>query len=495
MPGRCRVLTDQQTARPPIDFAALLGSSPNPYVLLDPALTIVWMNEAYLRATMRERAELVDRPMFEAFPSPPDSESHKLLIRSLERVLATGRQDEIALIRYDILMPGGDMQERYWSATHTPLTDEHGNVAYILQHTVDVTELHSLRRLRDEMGVVQRAQAVQARNVDLADETERMRMLFDQAPGFVAVLEEPGHQFLMVNDAYRSLVGGRDLLGKGVSEALPEVVRQGFVDLLDSVAQSGTPYVGSREKVQLTATDNGGRDERYLDFVYQPILGETGEVTGILVQGHDVTEQVHAEERQQLMINELDHRVKNTLAIVQGLAMQSFRQVEGSETARATFGARLNALAAAHTQLTTANWKAGSLHDIVRGSIEATAGLEASRVALAGPNVFLSPQISVSLAMIVHELSTNAIKYGALSVPDGRVAVTWEIEPSTPHRQLTITWEEIGGPTVVKPARKGFGVRLIQGGLSSDLPSAATIDFRPEGLRCTIEASLREEDL
>lgn len=488
-------MTNQQTARPPIDFAALLGNSPNPYVVLDPALAIVWMNDAYLRATMRERSELAGRPMFEAFPSPANSESHKLLRRSLERVLAAGKQDEIALIRYDIPTPGGGMQERYWSATHTPLTDDHGHVVYILQHTVDVTELHTLRRLRDEIGVVQRAQAVQALNIDLAEETDRMRMLFDQAPGFVAVLEEPGHRFIMANDAYRNLVGGRDLLGKRISEALPEVVRQGFVDLLDSVAQSGTPYVGSREKVQLTAIDDGGRDERYLDFVYQPILGETGEVTGIFVQGHDVTEQVHAEERQELMINELDHRVKNTLAIVQGLAMQSFRQVEGSEAARATFGARLNALAAAHTELTTRNWKAGLLHDIVRGSIEATAGLDAGRVDLTGPEVLLSPQVSVSLAMIVHELSTNAIKHGALSEPGGRVAVTWTIERSARRRQLTIVWEEIGGPAVVEPAHSGFGVRLIQGGLSSDLPSLSTIEFRTGGLRCTIEADLPGEDL
>ncbi len=443
---------------------------------------------------MRERAELAGRPMFEAFPSASGSESHKSLSRSLERVLATGEPDEIALIRYDISGSGGAMEERYWSATHTPLTDERGNVLYILQHTVDVTELHSLRRLRDEVGVVQRAQAVQARNVDLAEETNRLRTLFGQAPGFVAVLEGPEHRFLMANDAYRSLVGGRDVVGKRVSEALPEVVRQGFVELLDSVAKSRTAYVGSREKVQLTSTELGENDERFLDFVYQPIVDDAGEVSGIFVQGHDVTEQVHSEERQELMINELNHRVKNTLAIVQGLAMQSFRQVEGSETARATFSARLHALAAAHTKLTSGSWKAASLRDIVRGSIEATAGLDASRVVLAGPKVPLPPQISVSLAMIVHELSTNAIKYGALSVPEGRVDMTWTIEPQASYRRLNIVWAETGGPPIDRPERGGFGLRLIESGLSSHLPSAAMVDFRAEGLRCTIEATLWQDD-
>ena len=135
----------------PIDFKTLLSSSPNPYVLLDRKLAIAWMNDAYLKVTGRSREEIINRSMFEAFPSDPASESFRLLNGSFERVLRTGQTDELALIRYDIETSAGAMDIRYWSATHTPLLDESGAVEFILQHTVDVTELHGLRRMRDEI--------------------------------------------------------------------------------------------------------------------------------------------------------------------------------------------------------------------------------------------------------------------------------------------------------------------------------------------------------
>ncbi len=341
-----------------IDFESLFASSPNPYVVLDSSLRLVWMNEAYLRVTMRTRGELLGQRMFDAFPSDPRSESYRLLKGSLDRVLATGETDELALVRYDIRNADGTMDIRFWSATHTPLRDATGAVAWILQHTVDVTELEDLRRLRDEMGVVQRASAVQQRNRSLVEETDQLRSLFEQAPGFIAILQGPELRFVIANAAYRALVGRRDLIGLPLAQALPEVVDQGFAELLDQVLRSGEPFVGRRVKVTLENAP-AQHEERYLDFIYQPIVARDGQVSGIFVQGHDVTEEVEAEERQKLLINELNHRVKNTLAVVQGLAMQSFRSLPGAQEARVTFDARLNALAAAHSLLTDRNWDLG----------------------------------------------------------------------------------------------------------------------------------------
>ncbi len=315
------------------DFEALLTRSPNPYVVMDPELRLVWMNDAYLAATMRSREDILGKKMFDAFPSDPESESFALLDGSLRKVLRTGESDEIALIRYDIRNPDGSMDVRYWSATHTPFLDAEGRIEHILQHTVDVTELENLRRLRDEMGLVRRAGEIQARNVDLTAQTERLRRMFEQAPGFVAVLEGPNHVFAMTNAAYERLVAQRGVEGKSVAEALPEVVDQGFVELLDTVRRTAQPYFGSREEVFLKKEGSDEVEKRFLDFVYQPIL-EGGEVAGIFVQGHDVTEEVQAFEAQSLLVNELNHRVKNTLAIVQGLAKQSFRSVEGADVAR-----------------------------------------------------------------------------------------------------------------------------------------------------------------
>jgi len=465
-----------------VDFRALFAASPNPYVVLDPALVIIWMNDAYLATTMRERADILGRRMLDAFPSDPSSESHRLLTGSFDRVLSTKKADEIALIRYDISNPDGGMDVRYWSATHTPLLDAEGNISCILQHTVDVTELQGLRAMRDEIGLVHRAQAVQARNQDLTAESRRLRALFEQAPGFVAVLSGPDHRFESANAAYRNLVGHREIVGKTVAEALPEIVEQGFVDLLTRVRESATAYVGRREKVILENQPDEPGLERYLDFLYQPIFAEDGQVSGIFVQGHDVTGHVLAEEHQSLLINELNHRVKNTLAIVQGLATQSFRRAESLEVASRTFSARLMTLARAHSLLTQNHRETAGLADTIREEVEATAGSGAERVHICGPSANLEPQAAMSFAMIIHELSTNAIKYGALSGEQGRVDVTWTLEEVGGHREITLDWRESGGPNVTPPARRGFGSRLIERGIPSDSTSKVVLEFKPAGL-------------
>lgn len=466
-----------------VDFERVLAASPNPYVMLDRDLVIAWANDAYLRVTMRRREDLLGRKMFDAFPSDPASESHQLLRRSFDTVIRTREQDEIALIRYDIANADGSMDVRYWSATHTPFLDASGQVERILQHTVDVTELHELRQLRDQAGLVKRASAVQARNLALDDQARQWRQLFEQAPGFLALLEGPDHVFRVANAAYRRLVGERDLIGRPVSEALPEVVGQGFTELLDKVSSTGEAYVGHGERVLLQVPGDGEPTETYLNFIYQPINDESGAVTGVLVQGYDVTEEVEAGERQTLLINELNHRVKNTLAIVQGLAMQSFRQVANSEAARSVFDARLTALAGAHNLLTEQNWSSASLIETIRTSIAATAGASAERVTLSGPDMVLDPQAAVSLAMIVHELTTNAIKYGALSNADGQVSIDWDVSAEA---DLRLVWAERGGPTVSPPTSRGFGTRLVERGIASDRQSKVSMQFLPEGLRCEI---------
>lgn len=470
----------------PIDFENLFTHSPNPYVLVDDALQIAWMNNAYLLTTHRSREAILGLPLLEAFPSDPESESYRLLTQSLQRVLDSRATDEIALIRYDIQDREGRMEQRYWSATHTPMLNAEGKVAYILQHTVDVTELQNLRRLRDESGLVQRANAVQARNINLSAETGRLRKLFEQAPGFIAVLEGPNHIFQLTNAAYREIMGGRDLLGMPLAHAVPEAVDQGFVALLDNVLSTGDAYVGRSASFRLAQGEEPGR-QRFLDFVYQPIVGEDGAITGVFVQGHDVTEEASLLRRQELLINELNHRVKNNLAIVQGLAAQSFRAIDPAGDARLVFDSRLKALAAAHDMLTERAWEPTSLRQTIERTIAAAAGEDAERVDLEGPMVPLEPQHAVALAMAVHELSTNAIKYGALSNEVGRVRVTWHHDD---EGMLVIDWTERGGPRVVVPSRKGFGTRLIERGLSAEVDGRAKIDFPPHGVHCRFTINL-----
>lgn len=473
-----------------IDFETLFERSPNPYMVLDRDLRFVRVNDAYLDVTMRERDELIGTKLFDSFPADEGSESYTLLKGSLDRVLETGERDEIALIRYDIERPDGGMEERYWSATHTPLHDADGNVTLILQHTVDVTELHNLRQMRDEAGLMERANAVQSRYLDIAAQAQEMMDLFEQAPGFISVLRGPDHEVVMANATTRRLVGGRELVGQKLAQAIPELPGQGFLDLLDSVLATGEAFVGKRRKVELDTGGTGETEERYIDFVYQPIFAPDGSASGVFVLGHDVTEEVAAADRQKLLIHELNHRVKNTLAIVQGLVSQSFRSVEGAEGALKSFDARLHALSAAHTLLTESNWEKAEMRGIIEASIKATAGANVTRFDLDGPHCILPPQMAVSLAMMVHELSTNAIKHGALSNEMGRISVDWQVEKSNQGDLVQLEWRESGGPPVEQPRQRGFGSRLIQHGMAPERDGSVEVDYDPQGFRCRVTARL-----
>ncbi|WP_229665433.1 PAS domain-containing sensor histidine kinase [Paracoccus acridae] len=206
----------------------------------------------------------------------------------------------------------------------------------------------------------------------------------------------------------------------------------------------------------------------------------------------EIEQRRKAEERQRLLINELNHRVKNTLAIVQSLAQQSFKRDVPPDAARANFSARLSALAAAHNLLTRRHWEQALLSEIIFSSVQATAGAASARVTSEGPEVIVSPQTAVSIAMAIHELSTNAIKYGALSNAVGSIAVTWKVSKNGDRPRLRLDWEEIGGPVVTAPTRKGFGTRMIEQGLATDLQGQVSLEFAPQGLHCAIDAPLPE---
>jgi len=467
-----------------IDFHAMMGHSPNPYMVLDREFRFLWANDAYLRTTMRSWEDIAGRVLFEAFP-PPDEATERLLRDSIQLAFDTGEPDELAFIEYAIRNPDGSTASLYWSATHTPLRDQSGEIAHVLQHTVDITELETLRRAHDAAGVIERARSVERRSRDLASEARRMRSLLNQTPGFMAIITGAEHRFLMANQAYQRLVGNRDIIGRTVAESVPEVVDQGFTDALDRVFESGEPYFGRREKVVFIDKDAPEPRETFLEFIFQPIRDEDGRIWGIFIQGHDVTEEVEAEERQRLLINELNHRVKNTLAVVQGLAQQSFGADAGGRFS--VFSARLSALAGAHNLLTAATWESADLRSLVLSSLEATAGVDVARCRLDGPRATLPPQLAVSLAMIVHELSTNAIKYGALSNSKGAVTVTWTAERANNGCTLVLDWTERGGPAIDIPTREGFGTRLIRRGLAGH--GAAELEFEREGLHCRIRVT------
>jgi PAS domain S-box-containing protein len=202
-----------------------------------------------------------------------------------------------------------------------------------------------------------------------------------------------------------------------------------------------------------------------------------------------VLERRRAEEHLRLLVNELNHRVKNTLAIVQSIALQTFTRDGGEGKQLGAFGSRLSALAAAHDLLTTENWEFASLRQVIEKA-GLGCGAPADRLTAAGPEVKVQPRTAVSIAMAVHELCTNAVKYGALSNDSGRVSVDWEVTGAGGGSRLHLRWREAGGPTVTPPDHRGFGTRMIERALASELGGTARIEFLPEGISCTVEAPL-----
>jgi two-component sensor histidine kinase len=198
----------------------------------------------------------------------------------------------------------------------------------------------------------------------------------------------------------------------------------------------------------------------------------------------DITERKRAEASQHLLLEELNHRVKNTLAMVQSIASQTLRATPAAERFPEAFQSRLQALAQAHDLLTKGQWRGASLHEVAEVTLNphTTPG---GRVKISGPPVALSPGIAVSLHLALHELATNAAKYGALSVEQGEVklqwAVTGDIQPA-----LRIEWGESGGPAVVPPQRRGFGSRLIERGLAHEVDGEVDLTFSPKGVVCRV---------
>jgi PAS domain S-box-containing protein len=631
---------------------------------------------------------------------------------------ATYRQDLPLLMNRK-----GFDEETWFTFSYSPVRDESGEVAGMFCAVQETTDrVLAARRQADEAG--------------------RQRRMFRQAPGFICTLTGPDHVFEFANETYLRLFGPRDIVGLPARGAFPDLAGQGFFELLDQVYTSGERHVAHAAPVRLRGQPEGPEEERFLDFIYEPLTDEGGRVVGIFCEGHDVTEAHRAqqalaagesrlrlaleagrmavfehdpvtrsvrsspelnamlgyspdaeldvmdaatryapgdwdrmvgaalealqtggrffetefrfqrasdgalrwfllrgeivltpdgapprtigvlldvtdrkqveedldaalaagnlaifdfdhaaltfrpsprlneiygyppdhrltiddvrdryhpedmdqilersrrddadpsmrhfdwafrlkwedrpvcwvegrgeyvrdedgrilrsrgvvmditerklwEERQRLLMNELNHRVKNTLAVVQGLAHQTFRGGASIEDARPIFEARLAALSATHDLLTRRSWEAAPLRQIVEASVLGTAGANAARVRIAGPDVSLAPQAAVSFALAVHELSTNAVKYGALSNDTGEVAVSWQVEAAPEGRRLSFHWQERGGPQVAEPGRRGFGSRMIQDALARELGGEVVLDFPPEGLVCMIQAPLR----
>ena len=226
-----------------------------------------------------------------------------------------------------------------------------------------------------------------------------------------------------------------------------------------------------------------------ISLTVSPIKDSDGTIIGASKIARDITERKRAEQRQQLLVGEVKHRIKNLLATVQAIARQTLKGTPVEE--REAFIARLMALANAQDLLTLERWNRAAVHEVVDRALRPFEAKHSARFLTKGPeDVWVDAQRASLLTMALHELATNAVKYGALSNGYGVVSLTWEVTGEEDAQSVRLTWRELGGPLVVPPERKGFGSFLIERALQGSGGGGAKLDFNPNGLICSLEVAL-----
>jgi PAS domain S-box-containing protein len=296
---------------------ALVLRSPVPIVTLWGEDGIMIYNDAYSGFAGGRHPDLFGSKVREGWPEVADFNDNVMKVGLAGGTLAY-RDFPLTLYRH------GARPEQVWlNLDYSPILGEDGAPAGVMAIVVEITD-----KVRIEQ--------------ELEAERKSLRRMFEQAPGFIAMASGPEHRFTMVNEAYRTLVAGRDVVGRTIAEALPEVVEQGFVSLLDRVYASGEPYVGRRERVNLQQAPDGALNGRYLDFIYQPIVADNGGTTGIFIQGHDVTERHETEQAIRAESRKLDVLNRTGAALAGELDVDKVVQIATdacTEIVDAEFGA------------------------------------------------------------------------------------------------------------------------------------------------------------
>ena len=290
----------------------------------------------------------------------------------------------------------------------------------------------------------------------------------------------------------------QETVGKRASPSLYAEMFRKPEATLQTVSLEGVPLITTFARSSLTGwTVAAGIAESSLvgplwrKLAITSVIGGVLLLIGLAFAVRMATTIARGEMLHDLLIEELNHRVKNTLAILQAIAVQTFRSA--SKTERETFEGRLGALAEAHNLLSKEKWQGSDLEDVIGRVLQPYRLDNPERMQMSGPNVPLSPRVAVVLSMIVHEIATNAAKYGALSNDTGTIRLDWEIVTDNGKRKLRLIWAETGGPHVVTPVQLGFGSRLIERSARDQLGGEATVDFLPRGVVYTLICSLEDE--
>lgn len=283
---------------------------------------------------------------------------------------------------------------------------------------------------------------------------------------------------------------------------LPPARRLSARRLLQAIDRRDRPVAEERFRETLLGNDDYFGEYRLAHISPARWLAARGRVVErdangkpLLVVGvnYDISERKAGEERQKLLLRELNHRVKNTLATVQALATQTVRHASEPRQFLEAFSARLQALGLAHGILSDNEWRGIALHELVRLEVKPLDDALRPRVGVSGPDIFLTPDQALGLGLVLHELASNALQFGSLSVAGGKVDLSWALGGIEPDRRLMLRWSETGGPPVQAPTRHGFGSILIRRSLDKVLGSEVKLEFQPGGVQASITLPLAEQ--
>jgi PAS domain S-box-containing protein len=432
-------------------LATILDGIGQPFYAIDKNWRIYLYNRDAAQHFGRPAEQMIGTTIWENFPQDVDAERGHILRDAMAR-----RE----IVRGETMSLVG----RYVSYVMFPLGD---GLGVVFRDVTDRRVAEKQRELAED--------ALRARSAELE-----------------AVLETiPTAVWFTTDPELREVVGNRraiELLRMSREADLSSALNQPvnftvFHDGLEIAPEERPLHRAARGEVvanELLEIRFADGDRRTILMRAAPLRNANGELQGAVAAAADVTERQRYEDHLKLLLNELNHRVKNTLAIVQSIATLTLKDVDPA--VRAAFEERLLTLSAAHGLLTDESWDGAQLDAVARASLRAAH----ERISFEGEDLRLKPKSAVALSMALHELGTNALKYGALSVEQGSVTVRW----STSGGRFRLRWEERGGPPVSPPDHRGFGSRMIERGLAAELRGEACIDWRPEGVVCIIDAPL-----
>ncbi|MGU3467902.1 HWE histidine kinase domain-containing protein [Methylobacterium sp. C33D] len=462
-------------------FVSAVRATRMPMLITDPHQPdnpIVFVNAAFSKLTGYGHDEIIGRNC-RFLQGPETSKADIAKIRA-----AIGRRVPIEIELLNHKKSG----ELFWNRLLiSPVFDRDGELTYFFASQFDVTlEREKLARMQRDREALE--QEVERRTSDLTRSEERLRFIL-KAGRFGSWTLDLADMRLVASDTCKENFGwapGEPFSYEDLIAAIEPEDQSRMRAAVQASIREHSDY-----DIEYRARTPGG-ELRWLQIRGQTFYDAVGQPLSMAGVSIDVTERKRAEEHRALLADELNHRVKNSMATMQSIAHQTLRNAASLEEAHRTLDARLHSLSAAHDVLTRESWIGATLSVIVEGTLQAFRGGAGQRFLINGPEVWLTPRLTLAFTMALHELATNAVKYGALSNDRGRVILNWDVVNGAPPARLWFRWEEVGGPAVTVPARGGFGTRLIERALAAEMGGTAEIEYRARGVVFTLDAPLPE---